>query len=138
MMVEYKLQHKVLALIRVPQTRIDCLHNCTGTGSWNGLCHVPIAVQSGVLNKCYCACDLELFQGNVCLSVKGWESSACLSLQEASKENTLWRVISKNRSSTQQAAALKGALAGKGPLSCKMRCNSAKYCSCKKKKNLLL
>ena len=71
-------------------------------------------MQSGVLNKCYCACDLELFQGNVCLSVKGWEISACLLLQEASKENTLWCVISKNRSSTQQAAAVKGALAGKG------------------------
>ena len=137
-MVEYKLQHKVLALIRVPQTHIDCLHNCTGTGSWNGLCHVPIAVQSGVLNKCYCACDLELFQGNVCLSVKGWESSACLSLQEASKENTLWRVISKIGQAHSRLQHSKEPLQERAPLSCKMRCNSAKYCSCKKKKNLLL
>ena len=35
---------------------------------------------SGVLNKCYSACDLEFFEENFCLSVKGWESSTCVSL----------------------------------------------------------
>ena len=38
-------------------------------------CRVPC--KSGVLNKSYSACDLELFDGNFCLSVKEeWENSA--------------------------------------------------------------
>ena len=48
--------------------------------------------KSGVLNKCYSACDLEFFEGNVCLSVKGWQSSARVSIREASKESTPYGV----------------------------------------------
>ena len=53
--------------------------------------------KSGVLNKCYSACNLEFFEGNFCLSVKGWESSTRVSLRAASKESTPWSAFSKNR-----------------------------------------
>ena len=53
--------------------------------------------KSWVLNKCYSACDLEIFEGTFCLSVKGWENSTRVSLQAASKESTPWSAFSKNR-----------------------------------------
>ena len=136
--------------------------------------------KSGVLNKCYSACDLELFEGNFCLSVKGWESSTHVSLRAASKESTPWSAFSKNRCkctagcSTQwcpckknkiectshchkgdncknknctPASAMKSSTPSyynKTPFldtqaslscACKTRCNSAKYCCCKRNKS---
>ena len=123
------------------------------------------------------ACDLEFFEGNFCLSVKGWESSTCVSLRAALKASTTRSTFSKNRCkctagcSTQwcknkivctshchkgdncknknytPASAMKSStpsnsnktpfLDTQASLSCayKMKCNSAKYCCCNKKKS---
>ena len=37
------------------------------------------------------------FEGNFCLSVKGWKRSTRVSLRAASKESTPWSAFSKNR-----------------------------------------
>ena len=119
------------------------------------------------------------FEGNFCLSVKGWKSSTRVSLRAASKESTPWSAFSKNRCkctagcSTQRcpckknkiewtshchkgdncknmnctpASAMKSSTlsySNKTPFmdtqaslscACKTRCNSAKYCCCKKNK----
>ena len=53
--------------------------------------------KSGVLNKCYSVCDLEFFEENFYLSVKGWESSTCVSLPAASKASTPWSAFFKEQ-----------------------------------------
>ena len=87
MMAIYNLKHIVIELhvgdcvtVRIP--RIDW----ASTDPNRLLCIIVQVIgtacamyrlwcKSEVLNKCYSACDLEFFEGNFCLSVKGWESS---------------------------------------------------------------
>ena len=123
MMVKYNLKHKVkefhvgdCVTERIPHidrastnpNRLPCIIvQVIGTAC--AMYHLQC--KSGVLNKCYSACDLEFFEGNFCLSVKGWESSTRVSLQVASKESTPWSAFSRRDASAQQAAAHNCALA---------------------------
>ena len=96
MMVKYNLKHEVKEFhvgdcvsVRIP--RID-----RASTDPNRLPYIIVQVigtaramyclqcKSGVLNQCYSACDLELFEGNYNLSVKGWERSTRVSLRAAS------------------------------------------------------
>ena len=67
--------------------------------------------KSGVLNKCYSACDLDFFEGNFCVSVTGWESWTRVALRAASKESNNGVHFQRTGASAQQAAAHNGALA---------------------------
>ena len=102
MMVKYNLKHKVkefhvggCVTVRIPRidrastdpNRLPCIIvQVIGTAR----AMYRLRCKSGVLNKCYSACDLELFEGNYNLSVKGWERSTRVSLQAASKESAPW------------------------------------------------
>ena len=63
-----------------------------------------------VLNKCYSACDLELYEGNYNLSVKGWERSTHVSLRAASKESTPWSAFKKNKCKCTVGCSTQGGL----------------------------
>ncbi|KAL5486832.1 hypothetical protein EMCRGX_G019367, partial [Ephydatia muelleri] len=92
MMVKYNLKHKVkefhvgdCVTVRIPRidrastdpNRLPCIIvQVIGTAR----AMYRLRCKSGVLNKCYSACDLELFEGNYNLSVKGWERSTRVSL----------------------------------------------------------
>ena len=191
MMVKYNLKHKIkefhvgdCVTVRIPcidqastdPNRLPCIIvQVIGTAR----AMYRLRCKSGVLNKCYSACDLELFEGNYNLSVKGWERSTRVSLRAASKESTPWSAFSKNRCmctagcSTQRCPCKKNKIeftshchkghncknknctpasamklstpsnSNKTPFldtqaslscACKTRCNSAKYCCCKKNK----
>ena len=108
-MVKYNLKHKVkefhvgdCVTVRIPRidrastdpNRLPCIIvQVIGTAR----AMYRLRCKSGVLNKCYSACDLELFVGNYNLSVKGWERSTRVSLRAASKESTPWSAFSKNK-----------------------------------------
>ena len=132
--------------------------------------------KSGVLNKCYSACDLEFFEGNFYLSVKGCYScvtsssfkrkyamecifkeqvqvqAGCSTQRCPCKKNKIECTSHchkgdncKNKNCTP-ASAMKlstPSYSNKTPFldtqaslscTCKTRCNSAKYCCCKKNK----
>ena len=67
--------------------------------------------KSGVLNKCYSACDLEFLEGNFCLSVNGWESSTRVYFEQLQKKVCHGVHFQRIGASAQQAAAHNDALA---------------------------
>ena len=90
MMVKYNLKHKVkefhvedCVTVRIPRidrastdpNRLPCII-VQVIGTARAMYH--LRCKSGVLNKCYSACDLG--EGNYNLSVKGWERSTRVSL----------------------------------------------------------
>ena len=85
--------------------------------------------KSGVLNKCYSACDLEFFEGNFCVSVKGWERSTHVSLRAASKESTPWSAFSKNRCKCTAGCSTQWCPCKKNKIECTSHCRKGDNCN---------
>ena len=81
-----------------------------------------------VLNKCYSACDLELYEGNYNLSVKGWERSTRVSLRAASKESTPWSAFSKNKCKCTVGCSTQRWPCKRNKIECTSHCHKGDNC----------
>ena len=85
--------------------------------------------QSGILNVCYPASELEKYTGTLSGSVQGWKQDDSISLREAARKQSPWSEVVANACKCTTGCATRKCRCMKQGIGCSSHCHGAKPCS---------
>lgn len=85
--------------------------------------------QSGILNVCYPASELEEYTGTLSWTVQGWKQDDSISLREAARKQSPWNDLVANACKCTTGCVTRKCRCLKQSIACSSHCHGGKHCS---------